>query len=212
VAGAGDARLEVEFVATADAIDENAPLNLPALVSEINGCLGPAALRIVPKDATLFVAPAAGAVELDPADKGPLDWLLRVPPERAARVVFVPCLRSKGLLPGQSSDIAGYSARIPGGVYPDDVVIATRTCLGDKVGGARYPWASGLARVVTHELGHYLGLHHAVEPGGQDDHLSDTDADNLMHPNPSTATTCKLTPMQAHVVRQHLHVREQGAR
>lgn len=63
------------------------------------------------------------------------------------------------------------------------------------------------ARVLAHEIGHYLGLYHTVELDGLADTLDDTTADNTMNPRPTLATAAGFTPSQGRVMRMHPAVR-----
>jgi hypothetical protein len=56
---------------------------------------------------------------------------------------------------------------------------------------------------MAHELGHYLGLYHAVEADGSTDQLDDTGAANLMFHQPGTEAATGLSPTQAVVMRAH---------
>ena len=59
------------------------------------------------------------------------------------------------------------------------------------------------AKHGAHELGHYLGLYHAVEADGLGDALDDTGPDNIMHFNPGLATAVGFSPAQGRVMRMH---------
>ena len=68
---------------------------------------------------------------------------------------------------------------------------------------------ASVAYILAHELGHYLGLYHPVEPSGATDHLADTAEtmeeaiDYLMTSGSDATQPGALTPLQIKVLRQH---------
>jgi hypothetical protein len=100
--------------------------------------------------------------------------------QRYLPVVVVPCLVRSEPLTGLDSPVAGFTPRIPGGARPDgraEAVFLAGTCTPDD----GPPDAARLARVLTHEMGHYLGLYHSDSPTGQP--LADPDQLDLMNSN-----------------------------
>ena len=221
----GSKQLPVRFAYTADAFAPDsvagntalAVAGLPALATWVDACLQPADVVVTARVEPTALPAVGGELRFGRGDFHELATVANAlefgilarsegPPNllTGPTVIFVPCLRELGLLGANGASAAGITPRIPGGAGLDAIFVATRTCFGDNLGGARYPHPSSLGRTVAHELGHYLGLHHTVGLGARgDDHLADTGPDNLMHPQPATASTCRITPMQAEVIRHH---------
>ncbi|MEZ4464092.1 MAG: zinc-dependent metalloprotease family protein [bacterium] len=98
------------------------------------------------------------------------------------------------------TDVAGVAGGLPG---PPILAGTTRSGVAVSMDIGLSPRATG--QVIAHELGHYLGLLHTVEPGGLPDPLPDTpddpaDTANLMAPRVTDAPV-GLTPQQGEVLR-----------
>jgi len=122
-----------------------------------------------------------------------------------ATVVFARCLEHVGV-DGRIDGVEGLATRIPGGGsdghFADGVFVAASGC------EAGVPVASPdrAAKVLAHELGHFLGLYHTVEASGAQDLLSDTDSHNLMSSLPAAADSSGLSAKQVLVMRSHPYV------
>lgn len=121
-------------------------------------------------------------------------------------LVLTGCLELSDPVQMTSGEPNGFTPRIPDGLAParraQGLFIKGRGC--DAM-ASKIDWPpETLARLITHELGHYLGLYHTVESDGGTDALADTDADNVMH---WVSPTKKLTAGQFRVMRRHPAVR-----
>ena len=139
------------------------------------------------------------------ADPSALQALLAQDPstQDGVAVVLAGCLQLSEPALRRTSEPQGYTPHIPGGAGPADGVFIQGSLCGTP-GPVRIEWsASAMARVIAHELGHYLGLYHSVEADGSTDQLEDTGAANLMFYRPSDSTAQGLSPTQGEVVRAH---------
>lgn len=123
--------------------------------------------------------------------------------ETTVDVVFGGCLLYDDPIFGPPSAVNGFTPRIPGGAGPADAVFMPGLdCFAEGSGPVDLP-VRAQARILAHEIGHYLGLYHAIEEDGLTDQLDDTDPDNIMHPNPVKATSVGFSPSQGRVMRMH---------
>ncbi|WP_224249358.1 M43 family zinc metalloprotease [Hyalangium gracile] len=120
-------------------------------------------------------------------------------------VIFAGCLLEKEPLFHVRHRPLGRVTHIPGGFNTaesaDGIFLAGTHC---DPRGSRFNWpATTVARLLAHELGHFLGLYHSIEQDGTEDALSDTGKDNAMHFNPLMSTARGFSPSQFQVMRRH---------
>lgn len=135
--------------------------------------------------------------------------LANAPPkaETTIDVVFGGCLLYDDPIFGPPKAVNGFTPRIPGGAGPADAVfVPGLDCFKENPDLLNLP-ISAQARILAHELGHYLGLYHTVEKDGGTDQLDDTDQDNIMFSNPQQANAIGFSPAQGRVMRMHPAVR-----
>ena len=156
-----------------------------------------ATVTIAPRELRLdgrsdVAALAALIADLPPQDDGVID------------VVIGPCLIRAD--PFSTQRLAGLTPRIPGGAGPADAVFISRQTCGSRDDSPDRPEV--VARLVAHELGHYLGLFHPEEADGTVDAFVDTAIDNLMHRFPLLRDAQGLTDAQYARLIAHPFVRE----
>ncbi len=127
--------------------------------------------------------------------------------ETTVDVIFGGCLEYDDPFFGPPRALDGYTPRIPGGAGPGDAVFMPGLDCSTADARVLDVSAAAQARVLAHELGHYLGLYHSVEADGSTDQLDDTGADNVMHHNPTRSAAVGFSPSQGRVMRTHPAVR-----
>lgn len=212
----GSLRIDLAFVAGGQL--SRASLGTDAIldgaIADVRARLGAASIDVTLGDAVDVPSESAdGApLEFSRGDLSPLDALSRRVSSAlgAARpptvvVVFAPCMIEKDPVHGTETRPDGLVPHIPGGfsrgVAADAVFIRGNNCSAPT---STY-WYSAplLGKIITHELGHYLGLYHSVEADGQLDLLADTDEHNLMSYRPQDTGAEGLSPSQLRVMREH---------
>ncbi len=157
-------------------------------------------------------ADGGGGVMLRSGDRSALDALAQraaPDPGGAVPIVFTRCIESTDVLLHRTDRLDGLTPNIPGGYAPrglaDAVFVRAGPC--DPLEPRAY-WPSPelLGKTIAHELGHYLGLYHAVEADDGTDLLADTDATNLMSYRPLDAQVIGFSPTQGRILRAHPRV------
>ena len=187
--------------------DPTSDAALAALLAALNAELASAQLSATWSAVTRLPAGSVSDAAFSRADSSALQTLRSqadpAPSAGAIPVVLAGCLQLREPVLGRTSEPEGYTPHIPGGAGPaDGIFIGGSLCA--TPGPVRIAWsASALARVLAHELGHYLGLFHSVEADGTTDQLEDTGAANLMFYRPGAATATGLSSLQGGVMRAH---------
>jgi hypothetical protein len=190
---------------------------IPEALRLVDAMLAPGHLRVQVVRTRLVEVP--DPLELVRNDNGPLDRLYRdvrggagcAPPAEDGwiPIVFAGCMRVTDPDLNTSAAPDGLTPGIPSGFPPPGrahgIFLKGRSC---RVDADPIDWpASLLAKVIAHELGHYLGLYHSIEPDGTEDQLADTAADNIMFASPLGAAAQGFSAAQFRVMRRHPAIR-----
>jgi hypothetical protein len=204
--------LSVTVARTRSVVSQSDSLDLirgaPGPLDLIRGASGPLdALygELIGQGPRLANEPATGACPSPPED----GW---VP------VVFAGCIRVVDSLEQTTSEPDALTPGIPDGFPPpgraQGIFLKGQSCRPRTTtasGAIDWP-PSLLAKLLAHELGHYLGLYHSVEADGTLDQLADTDETNLMYYSPLTVPAAMFSPSQFQVMRRHPAISWSSAR
>ena len=178
---------------------------LDAALAAVNDQLSVVGITATWAEPSRLPAAAGSDATFSRGDPSPLVSLRGGDPgdEASIPVVLAGCLLLSDPLVGTPSEPLGYTPHIPGGAGPADAVYIKGSPCGTPQPIVENWTAEAFGRVAAHEIGHYLGLYHAVEADGTMDQLPDTDAGNLMNYDPTVSTATGLTPEQGEVMRRH---------
>lgn len=191
--------VKVDVLVTASSI--HAGTTLPWLAPALDEVFASAGLHTL---VTVRSTSGKGDARFSTGDSRALVSVLGdAPTSGDVRVILAGCLELRDDVTGLVREVQGYTPHVPGGAGPADAVFIQGTLCGTPQ-PIPVNWSdASLARVIAHEMGHYLGLYHPVEDDGTLDPLSDTDEHNQMARRPTDATARGFTPMQGAVMRRH---------
>jgi hypothetical protein len=125
--------------------------------------------------------------------------------QKTIPVIFGGCLIYENTLLQRIEQPYGFVTRIPGGFstgsFADAIFLRGGNC--DQGVTVDFWFGPLLSRILSHELGHYLGLYHTIEKDGVADHLDDTAIDNLMYYDPLLESSTGFSEKQIKVIRSH---------
>ncbi|MCP3143145.1 hypothetical protein [Pyxidicoccus xibeiensis] len=188
---------------------------LEEAVRSVNEALRPGRLRVEVARTVLLDFEGSESLTFSPGDPSAPQRVLAPlhscsgertsAPVREVPVVFTGCLREAASATRLERRPLGRVTHIPGGFATgeesDGIFLAGRHCDPE---GALLSWpATTVARLLAHELGHFLGLYHSVEEDGTPDPLADTTEANAMYFGPLSATARGFSPEQFRVMRRH---------
>ncbi|KIG19309.1 hypothetical protein DB30_03865 [Enhygromyxa salina] len=163
-----------------------------ALLAEAAALLAPTGIRVV-LDGSSTDDTLPDSIPWFEGDPSALEPHVE-PEDGVVDVVFAGCLEHVHPELGTHTLLDGLVPRIPAQAAPGaGIFLRGRACTAASLGPISVPVESQ-ARVLAHELGHYLGLYHRLE---------DTDADTLMAPNPALVANPVFSPAQAERMRLH---------
>ncbi len=192
------------IVTPASALAGSSDAHVTSLLEALNVELSSAQLTAMFVQ-VLAVAPGAQTdATFSRSDSTQLEpWLASSRLAGGVPVVLAGCLLASDPVLRTTSEVIAYTPHIPGGSGLADGIFIQGSLCGTP-GPVRLDWSNAaLARVMAHELGHYLGLYHSVEADGTTDQLDDTGASNVMYFRPSQSTSTGFSATQAELIRAH---------
>ncbi|NVJ09271.1 hypothetical protein HUW63_29080 [Myxococcus sp. AM001] len=202
-------RLSLRFLVSRHSMLLGQPERQRELLERVNDELEEAGLQVT-LDAVAELPDASAETRFWTTELDELSALReRAPPalDSTVDIVFAGCLRYDDPFFGPPVPVDGFTPRVGGGAGPASAVFMPGLrCDAFSRGPALWP-LDAYARVLAHELGHFLGVYHSVETDGTTDLLSDTGEQNIMNPHPSRVGARGWSPSQRRQILSHPWVR-----
>lgn len=216
---AGEILIEVAIAQGSPLYSDPAPLPdmLVAALASVNSQLAPGKLSV--RAVRVRRVESDDPLKLTRGDAAPLQALFAKihdcdtggapPDDRWVPLVLAGCLSVTDPLDKSTVEPDAYTPRIPDGLtaagQAHGIYLKGKSCQGS---GGQAAWSAELlAKLIAHELGHYLGLYHTVEEDGTTDQLDDTSAANIMYFRPVVETAQGYSASQLRVMRRHPAIR-----
>ncbi|ATB44880.1 hypothetical protein [Corallococcus macrosporus] len=203
-------RLSLRFLVSRHSMLQGHPERQRELLERLNDELAEAGLEVT-LDAVAELPDAAEETRFWTTELAGLSALRDgAPPalDMTVDVVFAGCLLYDDPFFGPPVPVEGFTPRVGGGAGPASAVFMPGLRCDAFGGGGPAPWPlNAYAKVLAHELGHFLGIYHSVETDGTADLLSDTGELNIMNAHPSRAAARGWSPAQRRQLLSHPWVR-----
>lgn len=129
---------------------------------------------------------------------------------REVKIAFTGCQERVHPLLGSRVLLDGFVPRVPALGSPGAAVYLRHLGCSRNGGPVIRRSVDAQARLLTHELGHFLGLYHPEDADGQHDRFPDTDGDTLMALQRRARESPYFSPLQAARMRLHAALIAQG--